>query len=55
MRTPAAVWVGIFVGSTIGSIIPEMWGASIFSFSSIIFSALGAFAGLYIGFKMTQL
>ena len=55
MRTPTAIWVGIFIGSSIGSFIPELWGASFLSFSSIIFSAAGAFAGLWVGFKMTQL
>ncbi|MDE1924664.1 MAG: hypothetical protein KGH79_00585 [Patescibacteria group bacterium] len=55
MRTPAAIWIGIVIGSSIGGLIPELWDANIFSFSSIIFSAAGAFAGLWLGFKMTQL
>lgn len=48
------VWVGVFVGSTIGSYIPKLWGESLFSLSSIIFSALGAFLGIYIAYKLYQ-
>jgi uncharacterized membrane protein YeaQ/YmgE (transglycosylase-associated protein family) len=42
----------MIVGSTIGSFIPALWGAGTFSFSSIIFSSLGALAGIYLGFKL---
>ena len=55
MQTPRAIWVGIFIGSTIGGAIPQLWGANIFSFSSVILGAVGAFAGLYVGFKLSQL
>jgi hypothetical protein len=44
-----SIWVGIFIGSTIGGVIPELWGASAFSYSSVLFSSIGAFAGLWIG------
>ena len=48
------VWIGMVVGSTIGSLTPALWGAGIFSFSSILFSAAGAFAGIWIGFKLSR-
>jgi hypothetical protein len=38
MRT--AIWIGILIGSTIGGLIPSLWGA-------------GAFAGLWVGYKMS--
>ncbi len=44
----------MFVGSTIGGFIPMMWGADMFSFSSVIFNAIGAIVGIYLGFKMGQ-
>ncbi len=44
------VWIGLTVGSTLGSFVPDLWGAGIFSFSSIIFSGLGGLAGIYLGF-----
>jgi len=42
------------VGSTIGSYIPLLWGAGVFSFSSIILGAVGAIAGIWIAFKLTH-
>jgi hypothetical protein len=45
------VWVCVFVGSSIGSFIPELWGAGLFSFSSLFFSAAGALAGIWFAFK----
>ncbi len=49
-----AVWIGMFVGSTIGSLVPNMWGASVFSLSSLLFGAAGGILGIYIAFKMTR-
>lgn len=48
------IWVGVFVGSTVGSYIPSLWGAGLLSFSSIILGTVGALAGLWIGFKLGQ-
>jgi uncharacterized membrane protein YeaQ/YmgE (transglycosylase-associated protein family) len=47
------IWLGILIGSTIGGFIPEMWGADMFSYSSLLLSGAGAFAGLWIGYKMS--
>ena len=52
MSTKTSVWIGMFIGSTIGSYIPSLWGAGMFSFSGIILSGVGALAGVYIGFKL---
>lgn len=48
----SAVWVGVFVGSSIGSAVPMLWGGSLFSMSSMLFSALGAFAGIWAVYKL---
>jgi hypothetical protein len=48
------IWAGLFVGSTLGGMVPSLWGADIFSMSSLLFSTLGAFAGIYVGFKLSQ-
>ncbi len=42
----------VLIGSTIGSAIPMLWGASEFSFSSILLGGAGAIAGIWIAFKM---
>lgn len=52
--TNKMVWLGFFIGSTIGSFIPLIWGADMFSFSSIIFGALGGIAGIYVFWKLGQ-
>lgn len=48
------VWIGLFVGSTIGSMIPSIWGAGFLSFSSILLSGVGAIVGIYVGYKISQ-
>jgi hypothetical protein len=40
------------VGSAIGGYIPLLWGGSLFSFTSIILTAVGGIAGIYAGFKV---
>jgi len=48
------IWIGLFVGSTVGGFIPDLWGAGMFSISGIIFSGLGGLAGIYLGFKFSD-
>jgi len=45
------VWLGVFVGSAIGDLIPSLWGAGPLSFSSIIFSTIGGILGIYVAYK----
>jgi uncharacterized membrane protein YeaQ/YmgE (transglycosylase-associated protein family) len=54
MSSQPKTWIGATIGSTIGGMIPALWGAGIFSFSSIIFSAIGAIIGVYVAFKLAQ-
>jgi hypothetical protein len=49
------MWIGTLVGSSIGGFIPTLWGASFLDFSSILLSGIGAFIGLWLGFKISQL
>jgi hypothetical protein len=54
MESKSLVWLGLFIGSTVGSFVPLLWGSDLFSFSSIILSGLGGIAGIYIFFKLSQ-
>jgi uncharacterized membrane protein YeaQ/YmgE (transglycosylase-associated protein family) len=45
------IWLGVVVGSSIGGFIPELWGADLFSYPSVLLSGIGAFVGLWIGYK----
>ncbi len=54
MDSSSHTWGYAAVGSIIGGFIPELWGAGMFSFSSLIFSTLGALLGIYFAFKMSS-
>jgi hypothetical protein len=53
MNSKKLIWVGFFLGSTIGSYVPAIWGAGVFSFSSIIFGAVGGILGIWVGFRLS--
>ena len=48
------VWIGMFLGSTVGGYVPSLWGADVFSASSILFPAIGAILGTWAGFRLSQ-
>ena len=48
-RMRSAIWIAIFIGSTIGGFIPLMWGDDMLSYSGVLFSGIGAFVGLWFG------
>ena len=39
------IWISIFIGSTIGGLIPEIWGGDMLSYSGVLLSGVGAVAG----------
>ncbi len=47
------IWLGVLIGSVIGGFIPDLWGADLFSYSSVLLSTVGALAGLWLGYKMS--
>jgi predicted MFS family arabinose efflux permease len=47
MRSP--IWIGIFIGSTIGGLIPQLWVGDMLSYSGVLLSGVGAFVGLWLG------
>lgn len=54
MDSKKTIYFFMFIGGTIGGYLPLLWGGEVFSFSGIIFNALGALLGIYIGFKLTR-
>jgi hypothetical protein len=36
------IWIGIFIDSTIGGLIPELWGGDMISYSGVLLSGAGA-------------
>ena len=43
-------YTGGFVGGTIGSFIPSLWGAGQLSLSSVVFFMIGGFVGIWIAY-----
>ncbi len=54
MDSKSIIWIGMVCGSLIGSFVPSIWGDGMFSMSSVIFTAVGGFAGIWIGFKISR-
>lgn len=54
MNSKSLVWIFMFIGSTIGSYIPTLWGDSFFSMSSVLLTAVGGMLGIYIAFKISN-
>lgn len=52
MSTKAFIWIGFFVGSTIGAYVPAIWGVSSFSFTSALAATVGGLIGIWAGFKI---
>ncbi len=45
------IWTGVIIGSTVGGMIPWLWGDSMFSYASVWLSAAGGAIGLWLGYK----
>ena len=46
------IWLGMFVGSTIGGFVPMLWGAGALSLSGVFTSAIGGFLGIWGGYRL---
>jgi hypothetical protein len=46
------IGLGAFIGSTIASYIPLLWGGSLLSVVSIFFSVIGGVAGTILGYRL---
>jgi uncharacterized membrane protein YeaQ/YmgE (transglycosylase-associated protein family) len=54
MRQNKVTWWFMIIGASLGGYVPGLWGANYFSFSSILFSALGSILGIWLAFKITR-
>jgi hypothetical protein len=55
MSRKTVIWIGLGVGSTVGSLIPALWGGdALVGFSSIILSAVGGIVGIWAGWKVAN-
>lgn len=54
MNTKQVFMTGTIVGTFVGGLVPLLWGDSYLSFASVLFTALGGIAGLYVAYKISR-
>ncbi len=54
MSQKSIIYLGLFIGSTIGGSLPLLWGDSMFSISAVILSGVGGIAGIIVGYRLTN-
>lgn len=55
MGSKTFIWIGIFVGSSLGGWLGSLLGGGNWlSWQSLLGSTLGAFAGIYAGYKLNE-
>jgi len=54
MDSKRITWLFMFIGGMVGGYVPLIWGASFLSFSSVLFSGIGGFLGIWIAYKFTH-
>ena len=54
MPKKTLIWICLTVGSLVGGYLPTLWGGDLLSFSGIILSAVGGFAGIWLGYRFGE-
>jgi hypothetical protein len=54
MSLKSIVLLGMLIGSTIGGLIPALWGSELLSFSAILGNLIGGVLGIWIAYKIGQ-
>ena len=52
--TKKFIWIGFFVGSTIGNFLPTLWGGDAMSVSGFLWSLVGGALGAWAGYRWSQ-
>ena len=48
------IWAGFILGSSIGGMVPLIWGDDLISIWGIVMSTLGGIAGIWAGYRVSQ-
>jgi hypothetical protein len=51
----SVIGICLIAGSIVGGFIPSLWGASSFGVTSLLFSGVGAVAGVYVGARIAEM
>jgi hypothetical protein len=52
--TKTFIWIGLLVGSTVGGLLPLIWGDDVLSVAGIVLSTVGGIGGVFGGYKLAQ-
>ena len=52
--TKKFVWIGFFVGSTAGNMLPLLWGGDAISIVGVVLSIVGGIAGIWVGYRFGE-
>lgn len=52
--TKKFIWIGFFVGSTIGNMLPPLWGGDVMSVSGFGLAIVGGIVGIWAGYRLGQ-
>ncbi len=48
------LWMCLFLGSTVGGVLPEAWGGSAFGLASLVLGAAGAVVGVMVAAQISD-
>jgi hypothetical protein len=48
------IWLGFFIGSTVGGLLPSLWGDDMISISGIVLSTVGGIVGIWAGYRIAK-
>jgi hypothetical protein len=54
MSSKKIIWLGFFIGSTVGGMVPSIWGDDMISVAAFVGSLIGGIAGIWAGYRITQ-
>lgn len=54
MSPKKLIWLGFFIGSTVGNYLPTFWGDDMLSISGIALSAVGGIVGIWLGYRISK-
>ena len=54
MEQKKLITIGMIMGGIAGGYLPTLWDTNMFSLSGVIFSALGGFLGIWVGYKLGE-
>jgi hypothetical protein len=46
--------IAVLVGSIVGGLVPSLWGAGLLSAAGVVFSLIGAAAGIWAGARIGE-